>query len=86
LDYLTAVVVAPVTTTLRTAPSQVYLDPALDGVARPSAVNLDNLLTVQKSQLGPLVTTLSAERIHEVEIAIAFALGMDWMIPPMADE
>jgi mRNA interferase MazF len=86
LSFLSAVVVAPITTTLRSAPTQVFLDPELDGVARPSVVNLDNLLTVQKSQIGPLVATLSVERLREVDLAVAFALGMDWMISPSADE
>lgn len=86
LRFLSAVVVAPVTTTLRSAPTQVFLDPAHDRVPQPGVVNLDNLLTVQKSQIGTLVASLSVERMREVDLAIAFALGMDWMIPPSTDD
>lgn len=41
------------------------------------AVNLYNLQTVSKAQLGAWITTLSPERLSEVDRAIQFALGID---------
>ena len=48
-----------------------------DGVPSLCAVNLDNLQTVQKQQLGALIATLSPWRMAEVEQALCFALGID---------
>lgn len=42
----------------------------------PCVVNLDNVQTVTKRQLGSLVTVLTPERMAEVEQALVFALGM----------
>lgn len=80
IPVLTSLVVAPLTTTLRTVDSQVFLSPEEDGVLALCAVNLDNLLTVQKSQLERLIVTLSPARMREVELALCFALGMDWVL------
>ena len=43
-------------------------------------VNADNIQTIQKSQLGELITELSPERMREVRIAIEFALGFDALV------
>lgn len=75
LEYLGDVIVAPITSTIRDIPSEVRLDQE-DGMPHDCAVNCDHLQTVSKSRLGPLVTTLSAAKIREVAMAIAFALGL----------
>ena len=80
LRFLTGVTVAPLTSTIRNIPSEVLLTPAEDGVLNACAVNLDNIQTVQKAQLGSLLTTLSAMRMREVEQALCFALGMDRLL------
>ena len=67
--------VAPITTTVREIPSELYLDEH-DGMREPCAVNFDNLLTVPKSLIDELICTLSFERLLEVERAIGFALGV----------
>ena len=77
LRFLTGVTVAPITSTIRTIPSEVLLSPEDDGVLDLCAVNLDNIQTVPKTQLGPVLTTLSFARMREVEEALCFALGMD---------
>ena len=74
LEFLKAVVVAPVTTTIRNIPSELYLDED-DGLREPCAANFDNLLTVPVSHLGEVICTLSFERMLEAERAIGFALG-----------
>lgn len=77
VGFLTGITVAPITTTIRDIPTETVLTPDDDGVPALSAVNLDNLQTVQKSGLGALITTLSSERMQDVERALCFALGMD---------
>jgi mRNA interferase MazF len=80
LRLLTGITVAPLTSMVRDVPSQVVLTPDEDGVLNLCAVNLDNLQTVQRAELGNLLTTLSPHRIREVEQALLFALGIDRLL------
>jgi len=74
LEFLSDVTVAPVTSTVRDIPSEVYLSEA-DGMPRACAVNLDHIQTVSKGNVGPLITTLSAPKMSELRAACLFALG-----------
>jgi mRNA interferase MazF len=74
LSFLNAVTVAPITKTIREIPSELYLN-KVDGMSEPCAANLDNILTVPKTQVDDLITTLSFEKMLEAEKAIRFALG-----------
>lgn len=80
LRFLAGITVAPITSTIRSIPSEVLLGPAEDGMLNVCAVNLDNIQTVQKAQIGTLLTTLSPARMREVEQALCFALGMDRLL------
>ncbi|MEZ4513272.1 MAG: type II toxin-antitoxin system PemK/MazF family toxin [Chloroflexota bacterium] len=80
LDVLTGVIVAPITSTIRHIPTEVVLLPVEDGVSTESAVNLDNLQTVPKQNLGGLITILSPEKMQAVEQAVCFALGIDYLL------
>jgi mRNA interferase MazF len=74
LAVLSRVTVAPVSSTIRGVPSEIPLDER-DGMKRPCAVNLHNLVTVEQAALGALVAVLSPARMEEVCGALAFALG-----------
>lgn len=74
IGYLSAVTVAPITSTIRGVPSEVLLTEA-DGMKGPCAVNLHNAVTVSKAHLGRRVATLSPERLNEICGALGFALG-----------
>lgn len=63
------------TTTIRDIPSEVVIDQN-DGVSRTCAVNLDNVQTVPKGNVGNLIADLGAERMREVERALSFALDL----------
>ena len=76
ISFLTGITIAPITSTVRDIPTEVFLTPEDDGVLAPCAVNLDNVQTVPKHKIGALVTTLSTEQMAQVERALAFALGM----------
>ncbi|HID31578.1 MAG TPA: type II toxin-antitoxin system PemK/MazF family toxin [Desulfobacterales bacterium] len=80
ISFLTALTVAPITTTIRGIPTEVVLTPD-DGVRTTCAVNLDNIQTVPKTNLRGFITHLSVERMREVRAAIAFALGFDALVP-----
>jgi mRNA interferase MazF len=74
LDSLGEVTIAPVTSTIRDIPSEVVLT-INDGLPRDCAVNLDHVQTVAKARIGPLVATLSSDRMIEIRTALLFALG-----------
>ena len=69
------VIVAPVTTRIRSISSEVLLGPA-DGMPRDCVANLDTITTIPKDCLQSRLTTLSASKVQQIEGAIHFALGM----------
>ena len=71
----TAVTVAPVTRTVRSIPVEVPLDRS-DGLPAPCVVNLDDIVTIPKALLADRVSTLSPERMREVDEAVRFALDL----------
>ena len=75
LSYLGEVTVAPITTTIRSIPSEVLLQKN-DGMLKECAVNCDHIQTVSKGKIGARLTTLSAEKMNKVSTAIQFALNL----------
>lgn len=65
---------APISFTIRGAPSEVILD-VDDGMKGRCAVNLHNAVTVSQERLGRRVASLSAGRMHQVCAALRFSLG-----------
>jgi len=76
IEYLARVTVAPITSSIRDVPSQVVVG-ADEGLKQPSAVNLHNVLTVDKRAVGRRVAQLSASKMQEVCRALDFALGCE---------
>jgi mRNA interferase MazF len=74
LEFLGEVTIAPITSTIRDIPSEVLLTRE-DGMPRECAVNLDHIQTVSKNKIGPLITTLSQEKVSEIRSSLMFALG-----------
>lgn len=75
LEYLGEVTVAPITTTVRNIPSEVFLSKD-DGMLRNCAVNCDHLQTVAKGKIGSLITSLPPSKMYDVGRAIRFALDI----------
>jgi mRNA interferase MazF len=75
LEYLGEVTIAPITTTVREIPSEVFLSKA-DGVPQDCAVNCDHLQTVPKAKIGALITLLPPAKMADVGRAICFALDI----------
>lgn len=74
IGLLSTVMVAPITSTVRGAPSEVLV--GVDhGLKGPSAINLDHVQTVRQSNLGRLLGTLSRAQMAEVCRALAIAVG-----------
>lgn len=74
IRHLSTVTVAPITSTIRSVPSEVILDEN-DGMKDRCAVNLHNAVTIAQQHLGKRVASLSAERMQEVCAALRFSLG-----------
>jgi mRNA interferase MazF len=78
LEYLGEVTIAPITSTIRDIPSEVFLS-SQDGMPRDCAINCDHLQTVSKGRIGSLITTLSSDKLKEVSNAIYFALDLQFI-------
>ncbi len=74
IDFLHTVMVAPITSTIRGAPSEVAVG-IDEGLKRDSAVNLDHVQTVDKNRLQRFVGSLDASKMRQVCRALAIATG-----------
>jgi mRNA interferase MazF len=75
LEYLGEVTVAPITSTVRDIPSEVYLSKQ-DGMIKDCAINFDHIQTVSKGKIGSLISTLPEDKLEQVRAAIQFALNL----------
>lgn len=76
IELLPTVMVAPITSTIRGAPSEVGVG-AAEGLSHPSAVNLDHVQTVERARLEGYVGSLGLEKMRDVCRALSIALGCD---------
>jgi mRNA interferase MazF len=81
IGLLHTVMVAPITTTVRSAPSEVVLGPE-DGLKHTSAISLDHVQTVEQARLAQYVATLAPGRMREVCRGLAIATGCDQSAEP----
>ena len=75
LDYLGEVTIAPITSTVRDIPSEVFLSKN-EGMQRDCAINFDHIQTVSKRKIGSSITRLSSEKLQQAREAILFALDL----------
>jgi mRNA interferase MazF len=74
IGLLHTVMVAPVTSTIRGAPSEVRVG-AAEGLKHDSAVNLDHVQTVEQERLVRRLGQASPATMREVCRALAIAVG-----------
>jgi mRNA interferase MazF len=74
IAVLHAVMVAPVTSTIRGIPSEVVVGPD-EGLKHDSAVNLDHVQTVEQARLTRRVGQLGSEKMRAVCRALGIATG-----------
>ena len=77
IPRLRRALVAPCTTTIRSLPSEVVLEPADDPVPLTSAVNLDSVESVSIAVLVERLGTLSSDRMHQICAALEIAVACD---------
>ena len=76
IGLLHTVMVAPITTIVRGAPSEVTVGVA-EGLKKDSAINLDHIQTVEQARLIHFIGQLAPGRMREVCRAMAIAVGCD---------
>ena len=76
ISLLHTVMVAPITSTIRGAPSEVPVG-VREGLKHDSAVNLDHVQTVERSRLVGYVGHLATDKMRQVCRALAVATGCD---------
>jgi mRNA interferase MazF len=76
ISVLNSVTVAPITSTIRSIPTEIVLAER-DGMPQACAANFDNMQTVPKGNIGDRITRLKSHRMKEAAAAISFALGFD---------
>lgn len=76
IDYLGEVTIAPITSTMRDIPSEVFLNIS-DEIPKDCVINLDHIQTIFKNKIGSLITKLSYKKLESVKKAINFALGFN---------
>ncbi len=73
--YLNKVIVVEVTATARDIPQEIVVD-EVEGLARPSVVNFDNIHVIAKARIGARLGSLDPRRVREAKRALGYAL--DW--------
>lgn len=76
IPLLRTVMVAPITSAIRGAPSEVRVG-IDEGLKGPSAINLDHVQTVEKGRLERYVGSVGRDRMEAVCRALALAVGCD---------
>ena len=74
-SYLNKVVIAEVTSTVRSIPQEVPVGKP-EGLSRASVVNLDNIHVIPKALLDERLGTIPSVRHREIKRALGYAL--DW--------
>jgi mRNA interferase MazF len=74
IPLLHTIMVAPITSTRRGAPSEVPIG-VNEGLKHDSAVNLDHVQTVERARLVSFVGSLTATQMRHVCRALAVATG-----------
>ncbi|MGI8783928.1 MAG: type II toxin-antitoxin system PemK/MazF family toxin [Acidobacteriota bacterium] len=74
IGLLRTVMVAPITSTIRGAPSEVIVGTE-EGLKTTSAVNLDHMQTVERQRLRQYIGSLNPKKMTHVCRALAVATG-----------
>ncbi len=74
IPRLTSVLVAPLTSTVRSIPTEVEFGPA-EGLPRRCAANFDNVFTLRKDRLQDRITRVAPTRWPAICDAHRFAVG-----------
>ena len=65
-EYASTTIVAAISTTIRSYPMNVLLEPPEGGLAKPSIVKTSQILTVSKERLEKKLGAITPEKMQEV--------------------
>ena|SRR6185312_15679949 len=74
IGHLATITVAPITSSVRDAPSHILLDER-DGMKHLCAVNLHHIVSVLQEQLGKRIVQLAPARMAQICTAARFCIG-----------
>lgn len=76
VPYLARVSVAPITSTVRGLSTEVTVGTA-NGLDRDSVISLDNVATIDRHTLGPVIGYLTASQERDLARAVVAAYDLD---------
>ncbi len=76
ITALNSVTIAPITSTIRSIPTEVVLTEE-DGLPHTCAANFDSLQTVPTGQIGDRIARLSRHKMKQAAAAVSFALALN---------
>ena len=77
IPRLRRALIGPCTTTIRSIPSEVLLEPGADPIPQTSVVNLDSVESVSLGTLVERLGRLSDERMRQICSALEIAVACD---------
>jgi mRNA interferase MazF len=75
-EYASTTIVAAISTTIRSYPMNVLLEPPEGGLAKPSIVKTSQILTVSKERLEKKLGAITPEKMQEVNQALRLSLSL----------
>jgi mRNA interferase MazF len=75
-EYAFTTIVAALSTTIRSYPMNVLLEPPEGGLSKPSIVKTSQILTVSKERLEKKLGAITPEKMQEVDQALRLSLAL----------
>jgi len=75
-EYASTTIVAALSTTIRSYPMNVLLEPPEGGLTEPSIVKTSQILTVSKERLEKKLGAITPEKMQEVNQALRLSLAL----------
>jgi len=75
-EYASTTIVAAISTTIRSYPMNVLLEPPEGGLAKPSIVKTSQILTVSKERLEKKLGAITPEKMQEIDQALRLSLAL----------
>ena len=75
-EYASTTIVAALSTTIRSYPMNVLLEPPEGGLTKPSIVKTSQILTVFKERLEKKLGAITPEKMQEVNQALRLSLAL----------
>jgi mRNA interferase MazF len=75
-EHASTTIVAAISTSIRSYPMNVFLEPPEGGLSKPSIVKTGQIMTVSKERLKKKLGKLNQEKMQEVNRALKLSLAL----------